>query len=229
MTKESVQQNMDHAKHITAAETVLSFGEELANALTHGFGALAIAVASPFLLVASLDHGAAFIVGAAVFVATAVLLYLASTIYHALRPGRTKRFFQRIDHIAIFLLIAGTYTPFTLGRASRSMGLEPVRRHLGTGGSSALSSRAWAPWRSARCCDPTAFRSASTWRWAGSCFWRSGLSYATFRPQDSCSCSAAAWPTPSVRLSIATSESPTSIRSGICSCLPAPPFTSPRS
>jgi hemolysin III len=115
MTKESVQQNMDHAKHITAAETVLSFGEELANALTHGFGALAIAVASPFLLVASLDHGAAFIVGAAVFVVTAVLLYLASTIYHALRPGRTKRFFQRIDHIAIFLLIAGTYTPFTLG------------------------------------------------------------------------------------------------------------------
>lgn len=115
MTKVSVEQNMDHTKQIIAAETVLSSGEELVNALTHGLGALAVAVASPFLLIAAIDHGAATIVGAAVFVATAVLLYLASTVYHALPRGRTKRLFQSIDHIAIFLLIAGTYTPFTLG------------------------------------------------------------------------------------------------------------------
>lgn len=115
MIKESVPQSLDGTTRIAPTEVVLSVGEELANALTHGVGALAVAIASPFLLLASLDHGVTFIVGAAIFVATAVLLYLASTIYHALRPGRAKRLFQCIDHIAIFLLIAGTYTPFTLG------------------------------------------------------------------------------------------------------------------
>ena len=61
-------------------------------------------------------HGdAAFIVGASVFAATMVLLYLASTLYHALPVGRAKRVFRIVEHSAIFLLIAGTYTPFTLG------------------------------------------------------------------------------------------------------------------
>jgi hemolysin III len=54
-------------------------------------------------------------VGASVFAATIVLLYLASTLYHALPRNRAKRVLQVIDHGAIFLLIAGTYTPFTLG------------------------------------------------------------------------------------------------------------------
>jgi hemolysin III len=54
-------------------------------------------------------------VGASVFAATMVLLYLASTLYHALPGSRAKRVFQAVDHGAIFLLIAGTYTPFTLG------------------------------------------------------------------------------------------------------------------
>jgi hemolysin III len=54
-------------------------------------------------------------VGAAVFAATMVLLYLASTLYHALPRSRAKDVFQVIEHSAIFLLIAGTYTPFTLG------------------------------------------------------------------------------------------------------------------
>ena len=56
-----------------------------------------------------------FIVGASVFAATMVLLYLASTVYHALPIGKAKRVFRVIEHSAIFLLIAGTYTPFTLG------------------------------------------------------------------------------------------------------------------
>jgi hemolysin III len=56
-----------------------------------------------------------FIVGASLFAATMVLLYLASTLYHALPKGKAKRALQVIEHAAIFLLIAGTYTPFTLG------------------------------------------------------------------------------------------------------------------
>ncbi len=113
MTKESVPRSLDGTTQIVPAEVVLSFGEELTNALTHGLGVLAIVIASPFLLLASLDHGVTFIVGAAVFVATAVLLNSPRPLSRLAPPG--KRLFQCIDHIAIFLLIAGTYTPFTLG------------------------------------------------------------------------------------------------------------------
>ncbi len=93
-----------------------SLGEEIANSVSHGVGALATLVAAPFLIrhVAQ-SHGTSAIVGASVFVATMLLLYLASTLYHALPPGRAKRVFQVIEHSAIFVLIAGTYTPFTLG------------------------------------------------------------------------------------------------------------------
>ncbi|MDP2110979.1 MAG: hemolysin III family protein [Thiobacillus sp.] len=93
-----------------------SRGEEIANSLSHGFGLVAALVASPFLIVRAVRHGdAAFIVGASIFAATMVLLYLASTLYHALPAGHTKRVFRVVEHSAIFLLIAGTYTPFTLG------------------------------------------------------------------------------------------------------------------
>ncbi|MDT8340282.1 MAG: hemolysin III family protein [Longimicrobiales bacterium] len=90
--------------------------EELANALSHGVG-LALAVAAlPILVVnAASRGGAADVVGAAVFGASLVLLYLASTAYHAAPMGRTKALLRRLDHAAIYLLIAGTYTPFTLG------------------------------------------------------------------------------------------------------------------
>ncbi len=54
-------------------------------------------------------------VGAAIFGATLTLLYLTSALYHAMSPNRAKRVFQILDHSAIYLLIAGTYTPFTLG------------------------------------------------------------------------------------------------------------------
>lgn len=61
-------------------------------------------------------HGdARFVVGASIFAATMILLYLSSTLYHALPVGQAKRTFRVIEHSAIFLLIAGTYTPFTLG------------------------------------------------------------------------------------------------------------------
>jgi hemolysin III len=90
--------------------------EELANSISHGLGLVAALVATPFLIRHAVRHGdAGFIVGASIFAATMVLLYLASTLYHALPIGRAKRVFRVIEHSAIFLLIAGTYTPFTLG------------------------------------------------------------------------------------------------------------------
>ena len=77
---------------------------------------LAAVAAVPVLVIAAVQRGnAAGIVGASVFGATMVVLYLTSTLYHALPRNRAKRVFQVLDHGAIFLLIAGTYTPFTLG------------------------------------------------------------------------------------------------------------------
>jgi hemolysin III len=93
-----------------------SRGEEIANSISHGLGLVAALAATPFLVLQAVRRGdAGFIVGASVFAATMVLLYLASTLYHALPIGQAKRVFRVIEHAAIFLLIAGTYTPFTLG------------------------------------------------------------------------------------------------------------------
>jgi hemolysin III len=93
-----------------------SLGEEIANSVSHGIGLLAALAAFPVVVTAALNRGdPAGIVGASVFASTMVLLYLASTLFHALPPNRAKRVFQILDHSAIYLLIAGTYTPFTLG------------------------------------------------------------------------------------------------------------------
>jgi len=90
--------------------------EEIANSVSHGIGVLLAVAAVPVLVVGAVRRGtAADIVGAAIFGATMVLMYLTSTLYHALPPGRAKRGFRVLDHCAIFLMIAGTYTPFTLG------------------------------------------------------------------------------------------------------------------
>jgi hemolysin III len=95
---------------------VPSLGEEIANSVSHGVGFLAALAATPFLVLAAARRGdPVAIVGASVFAGTTSLLYLASTLYHALPKNKTKRVFRVIDHSAIFLLIAGTYTPFTLG------------------------------------------------------------------------------------------------------------------
>lgn len=89
--------------------------EELANSLTHALGA-ALSVAGLVLLaVYSALHGNAWhVVSTVIFGVTLVLLYSASTVYHTLRSERLKRLLQKFDHAAIFLLIAGTYTPFVL-------------------------------------------------------------------------------------------------------------------
>jgi hemolysin III len=92
-----------------------TLGEEIANSVSHGVGALGSIAVTPILIVNATTHGAAAIVGASVFGGTMIVLYLASTLYHAFPHSRTKRVFNILDHGAIFLLIAGTYTPFTLG------------------------------------------------------------------------------------------------------------------
>lgn len=90
--------------------------EETANSLSHAVGLLGAITATPILVLGSVSRGgAADIVGSSVFGATMVLLYLTSTCYHVAPVGDVKDRLQRLDHAAIYLLIAGTYTPFTLG------------------------------------------------------------------------------------------------------------------
>jgi hemolysin III len=100
-----------------------SQAEEIANSISHGIGLAAALVGTPFLITQAARHGnVGFVVGTSLFSATAIFLYLASTLYHALPVGKTKRVFRILEHSAIFLLIAGTYTPFTLGVLHGSWG-----------------------------------------------------------------------------------------------------------
>jgi len=93
-----------------------TIGEEIANSLSHGAGLAFAIVGTPFLIVAAMRYGSAWnTIGVSVFAASMISLYLASTLYHALTHDKAKRFFRVLDHSAIFILIAGTYTPFTLG------------------------------------------------------------------------------------------------------------------
>lgn len=90
--------------------------EELANSISHATGLFGAVIAAPFLIFYSATYGDAWTVaGASVFITSAILLYLSSTLYHSMKHGKLKEIFQVVDHAAIFLLIAGTYTPFTLG------------------------------------------------------------------------------------------------------------------
>lgn len=101
---------------MTDSLPTLSRAEEIANSISHGLGLLLALVALPVLVLSASEIGSTrFTVGVVVFGATMVLLYLASTLYHSVTHQSAKRFFRLFDHSAIFLLIAGTYTPFTLG------------------------------------------------------------------------------------------------------------------
>ncbi len=89
--------------------------EEIANSVTHGVGlALSLAGFVGLILVAALHGGVLSIVSCSVYGVTLVGLYAASTVYHSVRKARWKRILKTIDHSCIYLLIAGTYTPFTL-------------------------------------------------------------------------------------------------------------------
>jgi len=89
--------------------------EEIANSVTHGIGAVLSLAGGITLIVLAALHGSAWhVVSFSIFGATALLLYLASTLYHSLPQPNAKRILQMFDHAAIYLFIAGSYTPFML-------------------------------------------------------------------------------------------------------------------
>ncbi len=93
-----------------------TIAEEVANAITHGIGIVLSVVALVLLVVFATQGGDIWrIVSVSIFGSTLILLYAASTLYHALPQPQVKRMLRVVDHGAIYLLIAGTYTPFLLG------------------------------------------------------------------------------------------------------------------
>ncbi len=107
-------------RHPISGQSVL---EEIVNSLTHGLGVLFGIAASALLVFLAQEHAdSQVVIGCSVFGATVVLLYASSTAYHGARNEIWKRRLQTMDHVAIYLLIAGTYTPFALG---------PMRDHSG--------------------------------------------------------------------------------------------------
>ena len=100
---------------VTMSEKHYSFREEVANAVTHGTGVLlSVAGLTAMVLLAAWTGDAWKVWSVVVFGVSMTLLYLCSTLYHAIPPGSVKKFFRKLDHSAIYLLIAGTYTPFLL-------------------------------------------------------------------------------------------------------------------
>ncbi len=92
-----------------------SLGEEIANSITHGIGAgLSIAGLTLLVVLAALYGDVWQVVSFSIYGATLIILYLASTLYHSLQNPQAKAILRRVDHAAIYLLIAGTYTPFLL-------------------------------------------------------------------------------------------------------------------
>ena len=98
-----------------ASSVHYTFGEELANSVTHGLGlVLSIAGTIALLNAPGLAGSPGAVAACSVYGATLILLYAASTLYHSARQATTQRRLRTLDHLAIFLLIAGTYTPFVL-------------------------------------------------------------------------------------------------------------------
>ncbi len=90
--------------------------EEFANRVTHGLGAVLSLAGLVLMVVYSVLHGDAWVItSTAIYGASLVILYSASTLYHSVTSAKWRRLCQKLDHAAIYLLIAGTYTPFTLG------------------------------------------------------------------------------------------------------------------
>jgi hemolysin III len=115
---EDLQHRVERVAHDAAAfakETIYSFGEELAHGVTHGIGAL-LAIAGLAIMVAkaALYGHTIHIVAVSIFGSSLILMYAASTLFHSIPMPRTKHVFRIIDHCLIYVLIAGTYTPFTL-------------------------------------------------------------------------------------------------------------------
>ncbi|MDP2113361.1 MAG: hemolysin III family protein [Bacteroidota bacterium] len=93
----------------------LTSKEEIVNGITHGIGALLSVVALVVLIMVAGNYGDALqLVSFSIYGVTLILLYLSSTLYHSFSGSRIKNLFARFDHVSIFLLIAGTYTPILL-------------------------------------------------------------------------------------------------------------------
>lgn len=106
------------------AERLQTYGEEVANSVTHGLALIAAVVATPFLVISAINTGdTGTITGAFIFSVTVVLVYATSTVYHSMPRGSAKQFLRVVDHGAIYLLIAGTYTPFALGALDGKWGI----------------------------------------------------------------------------------------------------------
>ena len=99
----------------TAIIRAQSRNEEIANSLSHGLGAVAAAVFSPQLITNALNAGTVHGIAAIIYCASMILLFSVSAAYHWLPQGATKDLLRRLDHAAIFLFIAGSYTPLVLG------------------------------------------------------------------------------------------------------------------
>jgi hemolysin III len=111
---DALPRDTPHVPHVDAAPLRRGV-EELANALTHGAGAVAALVGGAILVSGAALHGDGWrLAGAIAFSMSLLLLYLASTLYHAALDPVAKSRLKVFDHCAIYLLIAGTYTPFTL-------------------------------------------------------------------------------------------------------------------
>lgn len=107
---------MNAMSRTITADRPQTLGEEIANAISHGLGCVLAIAALPILVFYAAQRGTAVnVVAACVFAGTAILLYLISTLYHAIPNGIAKEWLGRLDHAAIYLFIAGSYTPFTLG------------------------------------------------------------------------------------------------------------------
>jgi len=119
--------NASSAKLPTSSRPLYTLGEEIANAITHGVG-VGLSIAALVLLIvraancAPEGRVAGYVVGYTIFGASLVLLYLTSTLYHSFVPSTTKRVFAILDHSAIFILIAGSYTAYCLGPLYGSQG-----------------------------------------------------------------------------------------------------------
>lgn len=110
-------------RQIRLRERDQSPGEEIANSVSHALGAVVAVIAAVALVNAAVERGTrSEIIGSATFAVTMVVVYVTSTIYHGLPRNRAKKVFKVLDHSAIFLLIAGTYTPFTLGVMRGTLG-----------------------------------------------------------------------------------------------------------
>jgi hemolysin III len=103
-------------KPVPSVRRLQTSGEEFANSVSSGVALIAVIAGIPLLVGAALQRrNGLSLAGSLIFAGAMVSLYLASTIYHAAPEGRIKQLFHLLDHSAIYVLIAGTYTPFTLG------------------------------------------------------------------------------------------------------------------